>query len=318
MNEILSLFDTQLFTTTIDFSTPIVLAAIGGVLCERGGIVNIGLEGFMNFSAFFAVVGTIATGNPWIGLVSGVIAGMIFSLIHGFATIHLHLDHVVSGAVINILSAGLTQYLLLIIYHTAGQTASVPLSLHDMKYAIPILSSIPYVGEIFFNQTPIVYIMMISVVIFTIFLNRTKLGLHLKVSGEHPMALETLGISVFKMRYLGVILSGLLCGLAGSYLSIETGSSYSENMTSGRGFIALAAVIAGRWSPIGALVASVVFGFINALQYKLQIIPALKFFPTEIFSALPYILSILAIAFAVKKSRPPKASGEDFIVERID
>ncbi len=315
MNGITSIINTDLLVATIRLSTPITLAAIGATVCERSGIVNIAMEGIMIIGAFFAAIVALFTGNPWIGLIAGVAAGGIFSLLHAVATITFHLDHVVSGAVMNILSFGIVRYLMVMIFGHPGTTDTVPVGLQSYQYAIPGLSKIPVLGPAFFNQTPIVYMSFVLVIAVLIFLKKTKTGLHLRAAGEHPLALETIGVSVYKMRYLGVFISGLLSGLAGAYLSIENSVSFSEGMTNGRGFIALAAMISGGWTAIGSFIAALFFGFADAFQVRLQVFKVLNI-PAEIFIIFPYVATVLAVAGLVKKSRPPKADGIDFMIEK--
>jgi len=315
MNELLSIFNVELLIGTIRLSTPIILASIGATICEKSGIVNIAMEGVMIIGAFFSTIITLKTNNPWLGLLAGVMFAMIFSLIHAVATITFHLEHVVSGAVLNIVALGLTRYLMILIIGHPGTTDLVKKSLGQYKYAIPFLSKIPVLGPVLFNQTPIVYMTFIIVIAITIFLNKTKTGLHIRAAGEHPLAIETLGISVSKMRYLAVLISGLLCGLAGTYLAIENGTSFTEGMTNGRGFIALAANISGGWNPIGSFLASLLFGFADSLQFKLQASKIINM-PSEIFTMFPYIITVILVAGLVRKSRPPKALGLDFSIEK--
>ncbi len=315
MNGITSIINTDLLVATIRLSTPITLAAIGATVCERSGIVNIAMEGIMIIGAFFAAIVALFTGNPWIGLIAGVAAGGIFSLLHAVATITFHLDHVVSGAVMNILSFGIVRYLMVMIFGHPGTTDTIPVGLQSYQYAVPLLSKIPVIGPAFFNQTPIVYMSFVLVIAVLIFLKKTKTGLHLRAAGEHPLALETIGVSVYKMRYLGVFISGLLSGLAGAYLSIENSVSFSEGMTNGRGFIALAAMISGGWTAIGSFIAALFFGFADAFQVRLQVFKVLNI-PAEIFIIFPYVATVLAVAGLVKKSRPPKADGIDFMIEK--
>lgn len=317
MSGLLSILNTNLLVATIRLSTPLTLAAIGATICERSGIVNIAMEGIMIIGAFFSTAVALATGNPWLGLVAGVVAGGIFSLIHAVATVSLHLDHVVSGAVLNILAFGIVRFLMVLFYGHPGTTDAIPKGLFEYQWAIPGLSKIPVLGPVFFNQTPIVYFSFILVFAFFFFLKRTKLGLHIRAAGEHPMALETIGVSVYKMRYIGVLISGFTSGLAGAYLAIENNVSFTEGMSNGKGFIALAAMISGAWNPIGAFLASLFFGFADALQVRFQVLKLLPV-PEELFIIFPYIACVAAIAGLVRKSRPPKADGLDFIIEKIE
>ncbi len=315
MSGIASILNTDLLVATIRLSTPITLAAIGATVCERSGIVNIAMEGIMIIGAFFAAVVALFTGSPWLGLLAGVVAGGIFSLLHAVATITFHLDHVVSGAVMNILSFGIVRYLMVMIFGHPGTTDPIPVGLQSYQFALPGLSKIPVLGPVFFNETPIVYMSFALVILTLVFLKKTKTGLHLRAAGEHPLALETIGVSVYKMRYLGVLISGLLSGLAGAYLSIENGVSFSEGMSNGRGFIALAAMISGGWTAIGSFIAALFFGFADAFQVRMQVFKVLNI-PSEIFIIFPYVATVLAVAGLVKKSRPPKADGIDFMIEK--
>ncbi|MCD6397331.1 MAG: ABC transporter permease [Spirochaetaceae bacterium] len=313
----LAILNTDLLVATIRLSTPITLAAVGATICERSGIVNIAMEGIMIMGAFFAVVIAYFTGNPWLGLIAGVVAGGIFSLVHAVATVTFHLDHVVSGAVLNILSFGIVRYLMVLFFGHPGTTDRIPHGLAEYQYAIPGLSKIPVLGPMFFNQTPIIYMSFILIIAALFFLKKTKVGLHLRAAGEHPLALETIGVSVYKMRYLGVLMSGLFSGLAGAYLSIENAVSFTEGMSNGRGFIALAAMISGGWTAIGSFLAALFFGFADAFQIRMQIFKVLPI-PAEIFIIFPYLATVIAVAGLVKKSRPPKADGIDFMIERED
>ncbi len=315
MSGLTSILNTDLLVATIRLSTPITLAAIGATICERSGIVNIAMEGIMIIGAFFAAMVALFTGSPWLGLLAGVAAGGIFSLLHAVATITFHLDHVVSGAVMNILSFGIVRYLMVMIFGHPGTTDPIPVGLQSYQFAIPVLSKIPVLGPVFFNETPIVYMSFVLVILTLVFLKKTKTGLHLRAAGEHPLALETIGVSVYKMRYLGVFISGLLSGLAGAYLSIENGVSFSEGMSNGRGFIALAAMISGGWTAIGSFVAALFFGFADAFQVRMQVFKVLNV-PAEIFIIFPYVATVFAVAGLVKKSRPPKADGVDFMIEK--
>lgn len=310
-------FIVNLLSAMVRNATPIGLAAMGAVICERSGIVNIAMEGIMTIGAFTAAIVAGATGNPWLGLLAAIVFGGIFSMLHAFATVSLHLNHVVSGAVLNVLALGITAYLMILIVGHPGTTDSIPVSLSAYRWAIPGLSRIPILGRMFFNQTPIVYFGFIMIPLFTWFLNRTKVGLHIRAAGEHPLALETIGVSVYKMRYLGVLVSGLVGGMAGAYLSIEGNVSFSEGMTGGRGFIAMAAMISGGWHPVGAFVAALFFGLADALQVRFQVFRVLNV-PEELFIILPYVLTVVAVAGLVRRSRPPKAVGTDFMIERTE
>jgi ABC-type uncharacterized transport system permease subunit len=315
MQELLSILNVNLLVATVRLSTPITLAAIGATICERSGIVNIAMEGIMIVGAFVAATVAFITHNPWLGLLAGVAAGGLFSLIHAAATVSLHMDHVVSGAVLNILAFGVVRYAMVLVYGHPGTTDPIRHSLANYQAAIPLLSDIPVIGQPLFNQTPIVYMSFLLVICFAILLKRTKFGVHLRAAGEHPLALETIGISVARIRYLAVLISGLTSGLAGAFLSIENNVSFTEGMTGGRGFIAMAANISGGWTPVGSFLASLFFGVADALLVRFQIIKLLKV-PPEIFIIFPYVATVVAVAGLVRRSRPPKAVGTDFMIER--
>ena len=304
----------NLFSAMIRLSTPITLAAIGAVICERAGIVNIAMEGIMLMGAFFAAMVAYYTGNPWVGLLAGALFGLIFAAIHAMATITLHLDHVVSGAVINIIAFGLTRYLMVQFFGHPGTSEPIPISLAAFRFRIPLLSNIPFFGDILFNQTPIVYLSFALVILLWAYMRYSKVGLHVRAAGEHPLALATIGISVIRVRYGAVLFSGLLCGIAGAFLSIENNTTFTEGMTSGRGFIALAANISGGWTVLGAFVGSLFFGLADALQIRFQTLD-IHFIPQEVFVTLPYIAAIIAVAGLVRNSRAPKALGSDFMIE---
>ncbi|POQ98663.1 inner-membrane translocator [Alkalispirochaeta sphaeroplastigenens] len=310
-------FLTNLLAATVRLSTPITLAAIGATICERSGIVNIAMEGIMVVGAFFAAIVAYTTGSPWLGLLAGVLFGGVYSLLHAFATVTLHLDHVVSGAVMNVLAFGITRFLMVLIVGHPGTTPSIPRGLGRYRLSIPLLSDLPLIGRALFGQTPIVYMGFFLVAFLTWFLFKTKTGLHIRAAGEHPLALETIGVSVYKMRYLGVFISGLASGLAGAYLSIEANVSFTEGMSAGRGFIALAAMISGGWHPLGAFLASLFFGFADALQMRFQVLRVVNL-PGELFIIFPYLVTVIAVAGLVRRSRPPRAVGKDFMIERSE
>ncbi|HEY83579.1 MAG TPA: ABC transporter permease [Chloroflexi bacterium] len=315
MDVLLSVLSVSLFASTIRAATPLMLAALGGIFSERSGIVNIALEGIMLAGAFFAMMisyfGAQMGFPPLVsaaaGLVGAIIFGFLISMIHALVSIRFQADQVVSGVAINILAVGLTGFLLQFIFKTSGNSPSVP-SLPAMP--IPLLSKIPVLGDIFFNQSPIVYIALLAVPLSAFVLFRTPLGLRIRAVGEHPKAADTVGINVFKLRYLGVGLSGILGGLGGAYLSIGQLNIFTEGMTNGRGYIALAAVIFGKWNPWGALGACLLFGFADAIQISLQ--NAGVNIPSDFLLMLPYILTLIALAGFIGRSRPPAAAGAPY------
>lgn len=312
MQMLISIFSVALFASTVRAATPLILAALGGIFSERSGVVNIALEGIMLIGAFFAMLisylGQQMGLPPFISALSGAIGAVVFgfliSMIHAVVSIRYRADQVVSGVAINILALGLTGFLLQQIFNTSGNSPSVP---NLPAWPIPLLSSIPVIGPIFFNQPPIVYAALIAVPVSAFVLFRTPLGLRIRAVGEHPKAADTVGINVFQLRYLGVALSGVLAGLGGAYLSLGQLNIFTEGMTNGRGFIALAAVIFGKWNPWGALGACLLFGLADAVQISLQ--NAGVNIPSDFLLMLPYVLTLVALAGFIGRSNPPAASG---------
>ncbi|SFS60025.1 ABC transporter permease [Marininema halotolerans] len=301
---------TDILATTILYMTPLLLTAMGGLFSERSGVVNIGLEGLMTIGAFTAVITTLETHNPWLGLIAAMIAGMLFSIPHAVASITFKADQVVSGVAINFLALGVAVYLVKALYEGAGQTPDVQEVLRKMP--IPGLEKIPVIGPALFDVFPTTYLAFIIVFIGYFVLYRTPFGMRLRAVGEHPQAAETMGVNVYRMRYTGVIISGALAGLGGASLSIAIGSQFSESTIAGQGFIALAALIFGKWHPFGALGASAFFGFAVALALKGQLIGLTNYVPSEALSMLPYILTILALAGFVGRAEAPAAIGKPF------
>lgn len=308
----------QLISITLIFSTALIFTALGGIFSERSGVVNIGLEGLMIAGAFASAV---ATGyaqdagwgglSPWVGLIAAMIFGILFSLIHAVACITFKADQVVSGVVINFLAAGSTLYLVKLLFNGAGQTEQ----LKDVftKIKIPFLSDIPLIGEALFHSYPTTYLALIMVGVSYYVLFRTPFGLRLRAVGEHPSAADTMGINVLKMRYIAVLISGALAGLGGATITLTTTSSFSHNTISGQGFIALAALIFGKWNPIGAMGAALFFGFSQgALKNFLQLFEFSKSIPSEFIYMLPYVLTILVLVGAVGRARAPSALGDPY------
>jgi ABC-type uncharacterized transport system permease subunit len=288
-----------LFAATLRMASPLIFASLGGIFSERAGIINIALEGMMLTGAFSGVFVTYVIGNPWIGVFAAVLAGGFLGLIHGILTIKFAGDQIVSGTGINIFALGFTAYMSQIVWGSRGASQSVQ-GLGTVS--IPLIADIPFVGDVVGKQTPLVYIALITVIASYLILFRTPSGLRLRAVGEHPGAADTTGINVYRTKYLCVIASGMLAGLGGVFLSLGQLSLFVNGMTGGRGFIALAAMILGGWSPFGALGASLFFGFADALQIRLQSVGAL---PSQIVLTLPYILTIIVLAvFARRRSAP--------------
>jgi len=268
-------FTPDLFASAIRMATPLALAAIGGTICERSGVVNIALEGIMIIGAFFGVVVALATGNAWLGVLAAVTAGIAISAVHAYASITLRMDQVVSGTAINILALGLTGFLMQVFYDRGGATNSIahqigPVFDFPAASGTGVLATLwSWTDQILLSYTPIVYMAILAAVGFQWAMYRTRWGLRLRALGEHPRAADTVGVRVLASRYVAVMISGALGGLAGANLSLEQVGSFSENMTSGRGFIALAANIFGRWTPVGSYLASLLFGFAESLEIRM-------------------------------------------------
>lgn len=307
----------QLINITLVFSTALIFAALGGMFSERSGIVNIGLEGLMVSGAFAAAVGTdyaIQAGlgglSPWMGLLAALVCGVLVSLLHAVATITFKSDQTVVGVVINILALGGAIYFTRGLYEGSAQT---PLLKEVFsKVSIPFLSDIPVIGEGIFRAYPTTYIVIVLIFISAYVLFKTPFGLRLRAVGEHPSSADTVGINVAKYRYIGVMLSGALAGLGGATITLTTTSSFTHNTISGQGFIALAALIFGKWNPYGLAGAAIFFGFAQALRNFAQLFDWSKQIPTEVFYMLPYVLTLIVLAAAVGKSRAPSALGEPY------
>ncbi len=289
-------------------ATPLIYAAIGGIFSERAGVVNIALEGIMITGAFAAMITSYYTGSPWLGIIMAMVAGGLIASIHAFVSIEFRANQVVSGTAINILGVGLTNFLLQAIFKSAGQSPSVN-SLP--KLSLGFIQDIPFIGTIFADQSPLVYLAILAVFVAHFVLFKTTFGLRLRAVGEHPEAADTVGISVKRIRYICVIISGVMAGVGGATLSIGLLDLFSDNMTAGRGFIALAAVIFGKWTPIGAFLACLLFGTAEAMQMLAQTLQ-ITFLPREIWLMLPYILTLFALTGFIGRSTAPAASGEPY------
>jgi ABC-type uncharacterized transport system permease subunit len=290
-----------LLSATLIWATPLTFAAIGGMFCERSGVVNIGLEGMMLAGAFFGALGADKFGNWWMGIVSAAIAGGAFAAIHAFMAIHLRADQIVSGTAINFLALGVTGYFFIDIYGENGTPGDLP--------RIPDVN-LDFLGSVFGHLNLMIWVSFVLLIVAHITLFRTPIGLRIRSVGEHPRAADTVGISVYATRYAAVILSGILAALGGAYLSIGYLGSFSENMTAGRGFIALAAVIFGNWRPFGAFAAALLFGGSTALSFRL----AQPWGNASVlFQALPYVLTLIAVTGVIGRAIPPASAGRPYV-----
>jgi simple sugar transport system permease protein len=291
-----------LFASTLRFATPLVLGGLGGVLSERSGVVNIAIEGMMLMGCFWGFWVSTETLSWEIGLIAAMFAGGLSALIHAFFSIHLGANQIISGTAINILAAGVTSFA----YRSLIGSSATPDVDRIPIVHLPLIADIPFIGDIFGDLNLMVWLMFALVVVIWIFLTRTPWGLRLRAVGEHPRAADTVGISVYRVRYLAVVASGMLAGMAGAFLSFGFGSSFNENMTNGRGFIALAAVVFGNWRPWGVLWAALLFGFASALANALQTAAGVN---ATLVNALPYVFTLVALVGLVGRSRPPAADG---------
>jgi len=299
-----------LIAATLRAATPLTFAALGGIISERSGVVNIGLEGMLLMGAFFGFLGADKLGSWWWGIVCGVIAGAALALVHAFIAIHLRADQIVSGFAANFLALGITGYFFIEVYTdqgTPGDVSNIP------SISIPGIRDLGFVGPAIGDMHLLIWVALAFVVLSHLLLFRTPIGLRLRSVGEHPKAADTVGISVYAIRYGAVILSGALAGLGGVYLSNGITHSFNENMSAGRGFIALAAVIFGRWRPYAALVACLLFGFTEALALRLPGAYGEDAAWTTLFRALPYVVTLIVVAGVVGRSIPPAAVGRPYV-----
>jgi simple sugar transport system permease protein len=304
-----------IFGAMLIFATPLTYAALGGMFSERSGVVNIGLEGMMLMGAFFGAYGADKTGSWAWGIVIGVLSGCALGLVHAAFAIHLRSDQIVTGTAINFLALGITGYLYNDLYGNNGtpdNLATIP-NVH-----LGFLSSIPphglgnFLSSVFGDLNLLIWISYAVVILSWVILFRTAIGLRIRSVGEHPRAADTVGISVYGIRYLSVITSGGLAALGGVFLSIGFVGSFTENMTAGRGFIALAALIFGKWRPFGAFGACLLFGFASALAPQFQFGPQSWQQYQVLFEALPYLLTLIAVAGLIGRSIPPAADGKPY------
>jgi ABC-type uncharacterized transport system permease subunit len=285
----------------IRFAVPLMLGALCGIYCERAGIVNIGIEGQMLMSAFTAYMTNVWTGNLVLALVVGMLTGALLGLFLAFISVNLKLNQTIGGTVINILAVGITGFFYRVGSTTKGKFGPIPLG---------PLADIPLIGPVLFNNPPITYLAFLLVIITQIVFFHTRWGLRTRAVGEHPRAADTLGINVFKTRYISTMIGGSLAGLGGAFLTLEGVGLFERNMTNGRGFIALAVMIFGKWNPIGSMLAALLFGFTNALQTQLQFMGINV--PHQFIGMIPYALTIIVVSGFVGRSRPPAAEGTPY------
>lgn len=307
----------QIFPYAVAYTIPLLMTALGALYCERSGVINIGLDGFMIVGSFAGALtisklqesmGAGSTTAIWIGLVVSIIAGMLFSLLHAFASINLNADQTISGTAINMMAGAVTIFLARTI--TGSGRIRITNGFYPMD--IPGLSQIPIIGDLLFKKTYITTWVSLGILFLSAFLiYKTRFGLRLRSCGEHPQASDAAGINVYKMRYIGVLLSGGLSSFAGAVMLVTFSGEFNGSV-SGLGFLALAALIFGQWKPLGILAATAFFGFATTIANVSQVIPALGSIPLVILKVFPYAATLLALVVFSKSSRAPKAEGEPF------
>lgn len=307
-----------LIDSTMRVATPLVLAALAGLISERGGIVDIGLEGKMLAAAFAAAATAAVTGSPWVGLGAGILSSVLLAILHGYVSISQRGNQIVSGMALNIAVAGLAPTLANFWFHKGGQTPLLDDSARFMSLNFPFaetVADVPVLGsiytEIISGHNVITYLAILAVPATAWLLYKTRFGLQLRAVGENPEAVDTAGISVALIRYKAVIITGVLCGLAGTVLSTGLGAAFIRDMSAGKGYLALAAMIFGKWKPVPTLGACLLFAFVDAAQGRMQgtVFPLIGEIPVQFTMMLPYVLTVVILAGFVGKIQAPRASG---------
>ncbi len=315
----------QILDTSVRLATPLLFACLAGLYSERAGIFDIGLEGKMLAAAFFSAAFAYVSGSVWIGLLAGIGASMFLSMIHGLASITFRGNQLISGVAINFIAAGMTVLIAQDWFQQGGRTPSLQGAARFNEITLPgaeALADIPYLGpiysELISGHSILVYIGFLTVPLTWYILFRTRFGLRLRAVGENPGAVDTAGISVIWLRFVAVAIAGVLCGLAGAYLATGLQAGFVKDMSSGRGFIALAALIFAKWRPWYALFACLLFGFFQALSFRPDVVNTVLQFdvPGQLLDALPYILTVVILAGFIGKAIPPRAGGEPYVKER--
>ena len=302
---------TSLLQGSLALSVPLIFGSMAGVLSERVGVVNIAIEGQLLFGAFTSAMIASMTHNLWAGLVGALVGGALVAWILAVFSIRYKVDQIITGVVVNMLVAGLTNFLFGTLMGSDPVTFNQPPRFE--KLTLPLLGQIPVIGQVLFNQTPIIYIMYLALIVVFVALFKTRWGLRVRAVGEYPKAADTVGINVFRTRYVSVVLGGALAGLGGSFFTLGQVGSFGQNITHGAGYIALAALIFGRWNPLLAASAALLFGFSQNLQYGLAIIGSPL--PSEFLLMLPYALTVIAVAGLVGKVTGPAAAGKPYTKE---
>ncbi len=302
-----STFISNLLLATVRMAVPLIFIATAELYSERAGMVNIGLEGLAAIGSLVGFLMCYITGSAWIGILCGALAGILVNMIYAFATVTLCANHTVYGMAINIFAPALASFINRIYFGAGSQLNQIKLM---NTVNIPGLKDIPFIGSLLFNQTPMVYLAFALVIFTSIFFNRTKAGLNYKAVGEHPKAAATLGIPVIRIKYLSCVICGALCGIGGAYLTTCYSNTFTEGNIAGRGFIGLAAVIFGRWTAVGVMLACLFFGFCDALQIRLQVMSI--GIPYQFFQMIPYVATIIVLSILGGKKSGPAAKGQPY------
>ena len=300
-------FVSSLLLATVRMAVPILFIALAEIYSERAGMVNIGLEGIAAIGSLIGFLVCYITGSTWLGILSGALSGIIINMVYAFATVTLCADHTVYGMAMNILAPALASFIYRVYFGTGSDLKQITLM---KSIAVPGLKDIPVLGPLLFDQTPMVYIAFILAALTSVFFNRTRAGLSYRSVGEHPQAAASLGIPVIGVKYLSCVICGALAGIGGAYLTTCYSNTYTQGNIAGRGFIALAAVIFGRWSGTGVMLACLFFGFCDALQIRLQL--GSFNVPYQFFQMIPYIATILVLTIIGAKKNGPAANGKPY------
>lgn len=302
---------TGLLETTVQRSVPIAFGALSGILCERAGVVNIAIEGMLLSGAFVSAVVTSAFDNPWLGIGTAILTGGLLAALLAVLAIRYRVDQIIAGFFINILVTGLTAFLSVRLLQPYQDELNTPERLGTVK--IPVLGDIPIIGPVFFDHTLFVYALFLLIIAVHAGLFYTRWGLRVRAVGEHPKAADTVGVNVYRVRYVNVILGGMVAGLGGAWFTIGSTGGFEREMTAGKGFIGLAAMIFGSWNPIGAFLAALVFGFSDSIAARLAILGIA--IPSEFLLMVPYVVTIVVVAGLVGRARAPAADGRPYVKE---
>ena len=315
----------QIFDTALRFATPLLLACLAGLYSERAGIFDIGLEGKMLMAAMASAAVAALTGSVWIGLLAGIVGSLLFAAVHGLASITFRGNQLISGVALNFVAAGITVLAAQTLFQQGGRTPPlsgaarfqpVHLPFDETIREVPVIG--PFYADVLSGHTILVYVALALVPATWWLLYRTRFGLRLRAVGENPASVDTAGVSVIRLRFTAVAITGLLCGLAGAYMSTGLQAGFGRDMTAGRGYIALAALIFANWKPWAALWATLLFGFFQALALRPDVVQAVLRFPVPVpvLDALPYVLTVIVLAGLIGKPSPPRAGGEPYVKER--